>query len=108
MGEAETFDDYVRGRIGALTRTAYLLTGDHAHADDLVQTALAKCYLAWTRIEDPDAYVRRTMANTQRSWWRRRKFREVSVAHVPERPAAGDIAAQFVQRQLVLLAHQDV
>ena len=60
----------------ALLRTAYLLTGNMADAEDLVQAALAKTYLAWDRIEDRgavDGYVRRAMVNTHISWWRRRR-----------------------------------
>ena len=41
-----------RGR--SLLRTAYLLTGNLADAEDLVQSALAKTYQAWDRIEDRD------------------------------------------------------
>jgi RNA polymerase sigma-70 factor (sigma-E family) len=51
-----------------------LLTGNRSDAEDLLQTALAKTYLAWPRIRERhavDAYVRRTMVNTRTSWWRR-------------------------------------
>jgi hypothetical protein len=51
--EPEDFRRYVARRHLALLRTAYLLTGDHASAEDLVQTALARTWLAWGRIEDP-------------------------------------------------------
>ena len=70
------FSDYVAARSAALLRTAYLLTGNRADAEDLLQTTLAKTYLAWDRIRDRDAldgYVRRTMVNTQTSFWRRRR-----------------------------------
>lgn len=67
------FEAYVAARGDALHRTAYLLTHDHALAEDLVQTALAKAWTAWGRIEgEPDRYVRRVMVNTFASWWRRR------------------------------------
>ena len=68
------FRDYVAARSAALLRTAYLLTGNRSDAEDLLQTALAKTYLAWPRIRERhavDAYVRRTMVNTRTSWWRR-------------------------------------
>lgn len=68
------FRDYVAARSPALLRTAYLLTGNRSDAEDLLQTALAKTYLAWPRIRDRhavDAYVRRIMVNTRTSWWRR-------------------------------------
>jgi RNA polymerase sigma-70 factor (sigma-E family) len=77
------FRDYVAGRSAALLRTAYLMTGNRSDAEDLLQTALAKTYLAWPRIRERhavDAYVRRTMANTRTSWWRRDRH-VVSVSH---------------------------
>jgi RNA polymerase sigma-70 factor (sigma-E family) len=70
------FSDYVAARSPALLRTAYLLTGNRADAEDLLQTTLAKTYLAWDRIRDREAldgYVRRTMVNTQTSFWRRKR-----------------------------------
>ncbi|MFG2013190.1 SigE family RNA polymerase sigma factor [Micromonospora sp. NPDC048868] len=70
----KTFHEFVAHRSPALSRTAYLLTGDHHLAEDLLQSALAKTYQHWRRIRsgDPDAYVRRVMYHHQVSWWRRR------------------------------------
>jgi len=72
--DEEAFAAFVRARSGALLSTAWALTRDKQLAEDLVQTALARCYAAWPRIEsdDPEAYVRRTMLNAQRNVWRRR------------------------------------
>lgn len=84
---------YVAARSPALLRTAYLLTGNRADAEDLLQTALAKTYLAWDRIRERDAidaYVRRVMVNTQTSWWRRRKVDEYPTDDVPERAGSRD------------------
>ena len=56
------FAEFVQGRWPALYRTAYLLTGDRGEAEDLLQTALANTYVAWSRIRDrgaTEAYVRR-------------------------------------------------
>ena len=90
----EAFSAYVAARQHALVRTAFLLTGDHHSAEDLVQAALARTYLAWGRIRDGhaiDAYVRRTMINEHTSWWRRAwRHRERSTAELPEPPAAAD------------------
>ncbi len=90
----EEFRDYVAGRSAALLRTAYLLTGNHSDAEDLLQAALAKTYLAWPRIRDRhavDAYVRRTMVNTRTSWWRRdRHLTSVTHdEHLAAMPATG-------------------
>jgi RNA polymerase sigma-70 factor (sigma-E family) len=81
------FREYVAARGGALLRMAYLLTGNRSDAEDLLQAALAKTYLAWARINDRaalDGYVRRAMVNTQISWWRRRKIEEYPTDQVPE------------------------
>ena len=67
------FDDFVAARSTTLLRTAYLLTHDHALAEDLLQTALTKSWFAWGRISgNPEAYVRKVLVNTYSSWWRRR------------------------------------
>jgi RNA polymerase sigma-70 factor (sigma-E family) len=84
----ETFDAYVAARYAALTRTAFLLTGDHHAAEDLVQAALARAYLAWHRIRHEhatDAYVRRILVNEHNNLWRRAWRRlETSTAAPPE------------------------
>ena len=58
MAEIAEFDDFVVARSHALVRSAYLLVRDEGLAEDLVQTALAKAWFAWRRIDDPEAYVR--------------------------------------------------
>lgn len=93
----EDFRSYVAARSPALLRTAYMLSGNRADAEDLLQTALAKTYLAWDRIRDREAvdgYVRRVMVNTQTSWWRRRKVDEYATDTLPEhagRDATADL-----------------
>jgi RNA polymerase sigma-70 factor (sigma-E family) len=85
------FRDYVRSRGRALLHSAYLLTGNMADAEDLVQSALAKTYQAWDRIEDRaalDGYVRRAMVNTHISWWRQRKVDEFPTDDIPDQPVA--------------------
>jgi RNA polymerase sigma-70 factor (sigma-E family) len=73
---SQSFEDFVRGRTAALSRIAYLLTGDHHLAEDLVQQALLRVASRWSALVargDPDAYVRRVMYNQHVSWWRRRE-----------------------------------
>jgi DNA-directed RNA polymerase specialized sigma24 family protein len=53
------FEAFARAETDALLRSAFLLTGDRHHAEDLVQTALAQVATRWRKIEDPAAYVRR-------------------------------------------------
>jgi RNA polymerase sigma-70 factor (sigma-E family) len=86
---AESFDAFVLARSRKLRRTAYLLTQDHSLAEDLVQTALAKAWFAWSRIEggDPEPYVRKIMVNTYSTWWRRRWNGEQPTDELPEQAA---------------------
>jgi RNA polymerase sigma-70 factor (sigma-E family) len=72
VADQSEFDLFVVDRSPALLRSAYLLVQDEGLAEDLLQTALTKAWFAWTRIEDPEAYVRRIMVTTSASWWRRR------------------------------------
>jgi RNA polymerase sigma-70 factor (sigma-E family) len=82
---AVPFDEFVGARSRALLRTAYLLTHDHALAEDLLQTALAKAWFSWGRIEgDPEPYVRRILVNTYASWWRRKWNGEQPAETMPE------------------------
>lgn len=89
------FAEYVAHRHSRLCRMAYLLTRDWGTAEDLVQTALAKAWLAWRRVEgNPDPYVYRIIVNTHASWWRRRWRGEVPAGSVPERADPRDPAAE--------------
>ena len=75
-----------------LLRTAYLLTGDHGRAEDLLQTALVRTHRHWTgirRADAPEVYVRRVMVNLSNSRWRRRRVSEHVTGTVPDRP--GDL-----------------
>lgn len=82
------FSAYMAARQPALYRTAYLLAGDHASAEDLLQNAFAKLYLSWDNVRDRqalDGYVRRILVNENSSLWRRAwKRREHSTATMPE------------------------
>jgi hypothetical protein len=94
-GIDERFAAHVRERGDHHLRVAALLTGDWHAAEDLVQASLVKLYRAWPRLDtsaDPDAYLRRIMVNTHRSWWRARWRRETPVAVLPDRPSDEDIA----------------
>jgi RNA polymerase sigma-70 factor (ECF subfamily) len=82
------FEAYVVARTPALLRYAYVLTGDAARAEDLVQGSLASAYRHWRRIgADPDAYVRRSVLNAYLNQWRRVLRREFLVDRLPERSA---------------------
>ncbi|MFI1810944.1 SigE family RNA polymerase sigma factor [Streptomyces sp. NPDC020422] len=82
-----SFSSYVRARGPVLLRTARSLTANPSDAEDLLQTALAKTFVAWERIEDHralDGYVRRALLNTRTSQWRKRKVDEFACEELPE------------------------
>jgi RNA polymerase sigma-70 factor (sigma-E family) len=85
------FSELVATRSPALLRMAFLVVGDHQLAQDLLQEALVKTYVAWPRLRDvskAEAYVRRTMVTTAISWRRRRSFHERPVDDLPSNGGA--------------------
>lgn len=79
------FEEFVTARRDALLRTAYLLTGNHHDAEDLVQSALIKVVPKWGRIQDrPEAYIRRVLARESVNRRRARRWREVTTDVVSE------------------------
>jgi RNA polymerase sigma-70 factor (sigma-E family) len=100
----EGFTQFVEARQRALQRTAWLLTGDWALAEDLVQTALARSWPRWERIrrrDDPEVYVRRAMVNTWATWNRRRWRGERPSGTMPDSQAPGDLATEVAVRMAV-------
>ncbi len=84
----QSFEDFVRARSAMLSRVAYLLTGDHHLAEDLVQQTLLRVADRWPGLVargDPEAYVRRVLYHQHVSWWRRRESR-----HIPQEPSSID------------------
>ena len=74
-------------RGAALQRTAYLLTGDWAAAEDLLQNALLSTWSRWGSLREPaaaEAYVRRTMARSSVRRWRRKWTGERPTEVLPE------------------------
>jgi RNA polymerase sigma-70 factor (sigma-E family) len=100
----ERFTAFVRSRGAHHLRMATLLTGDPNAAEDLVQASLLKLYRAWPRIDtsvEPDAYLRRIIVNTRRSWWRARWRQEMPVPEVPEAAAGVDATERHAVGALV-------
>ena len=86
----EEFSAFVIGRRVGMLRSACLLTAGDPHlAEDLVQTALARIYVAWPKVarsDSPDAYARRILVNAYIDEVRRPRWRrEQSVAQPPDR-----------------------
>ena len=73
--DEQGFTEWAVGRQRQLLRSAYLLTGDLHRAEDLVQEALTKVALRWSRLAEgnPTAYALRIIARDNISWWRRRR-----------------------------------
>ncbi|MCW2884542.1 MAG: hypothetical protein QOE54_5684 [Streptosporangiaceae bacterium] len=89
------FSDFVGASRVSLLRTACMLTaGDRFLAEDVVQTALARVYVAWPRIRESSsavAYARRAIVSafldeTRRPWRRR----ESTTDELPEAAVSGD------------------
>ncbi|HEY3503814.1 MAG TPA: SigE family RNA polymerase sigma factor [Actinocatenispora sp.] len=104
MAELNGFGEFVAARSGTLMRLGYLLTGDHPHAEDLLQTALMHTAQRWRKITDPNAYAQRVMVNECTSWWRRRRIREHSTEHPPDRASGEDTANDVVRRDAFVRA----
>jgi RNA polymerase sigma-70 factor (sigma-E family) len=98
----DDFSEFAASRLGRLSRIAFLLTGDHHGAEDLVQSTLVKVAEHWSRVSrvgSPDAYARRILYHEHISVWRRTRM-ETS-AERPDEPCEGD-AAEAVVRRLML------
>src|SRR3954447_7004221 len=100
------FPAYVEARGQHLVRLAYLLTGDHQLAQDLVQGVLARTMLSWGRIstiDDVDGYLRGEVVKAPASWWRR-FGREHPVAS--STGVAGKLAGlPYVERAVLVLRY---
>jgi RNA polymerase sigma-70 factor (sigma-E family) len=104
------FREFVVQRGHALSRVAFLLTGDHQLAEDLVQIALARAAARWPRLVatgDPEPYVRRIMVNERTTWWRRRRYESVGRSDcvsltAGDHPTGADDTEQ-VDRRLALV-----
>lgn len=121
-GRDEGFTEFVLARRAVLHRTAYLLCGDSHRAEDVVQVALAKLYVAWPRVSRMDsveAYARRTVVNahldeTRRPWRRERPApddRLDTAVDATDRVVADDALFRALrglapgQRRVVVLRH---
>jgi RNA polymerase sigma-70 factor (ECF subfamily) len=108
----EVLDELVRERGPALLRYAYLLTGDAADAQELVQDALVSVLSRRARLREPAAvegYVRQTVLRTYVDGYRRRRqwLRVRHLVATPDTaagPADGVDARQDVVAALAGLA----
>ena len=94
------FDEYVAARGQQLVRLGYVLSRDHHSAEDLAQTALMHAYRHWRRVrrmDDPHAYVRRTLVNAHLSASRRSSTRETPVVTAQSGPSEPDPAIALAE-----------
>lgn len=124
MNRAErdaAFTEFAAARRTHLRRIAYALCGDWHRADDLVQTALVKLYVAWPRLQDPakgEAYARTILVRADIDESRRPWRRERSGLEGHDRAAEGGTSVEdrsevfdalqqlpLMQRKVVLLRH---
>ena len=106
MDEPDGFAEFVASRSRPLLRSAWLLTGDWALAEDLVQAALVATWLRWPRIvrrDAPELYVRRVLVSTYLSWNRRRWRGELPAAQLPDAPVGDDLMAAADLRECLRL-----
>lgn len=106
--ERPSFDAFVVARSASLQRAAWLLTGDHHQAQDLLQASLAAVWPRWSRVVrhggDGEAYVRKVLYTTYVSWWRRRSWHERPDGQGTDRPSGVDVAAQVADRTALTAA----
>ncbi|HWI04415.1 MAG TPA: sigma factor [Acidimicrobiales bacterium] len=103
MAEDEEFSRFMADRYGALVRTAFLLTADRGHAEDLAQASLIRTFQAWGRLHDTAAaetYTRTVMARLAIRWGRRRWRAEQATPHL-DRLAVIDAAGKVDDADLV-------
>lgn len=99
-----SFEDFVRRETAGLLRSAYLLTGSAAAAEDIVQETLTRLFPRWSRVQDahyPQAYVRRSLVNTFLNSRRSRSAQEIVVDDVGDRPSPVDLAQGVADSDLV-------
>ena len=85
--DEDDFRAFVAARSPSLLWFAHLLTGDRHAAEDIVQTALAKTALGWSRVrgkDNPEGYVRRAIVTTHLNAQRRRPWREQPRQFMPD------------------------
>ena len=100
------FECFVAAQWRPMLRAAWLLSGNWAAAEDLVQSALAQVWARWAQVssaDEPAAYVRRMLTHQYLGQQRRRSSAELPTDVVPESPAP-DAAAAIDQRLALVRA----
>jgi RNA polymerase sigma-70 factor (sigma-E family) len=80
------------------------MMGDHHLAEDVVQEALTKTYVAWPRIRDTskaEAYARRAVTTTAISWWRRKSSHERPDERLPDQVGRDEMAEDVTRHDWI-------
>jgi RNA polymerase sigma-70 factor, ECF subfamily len=113
------FEAFYDAAFGRLVGQLFLITGDLHDAEDVVQEALIRAAVRWSRLRDygaPEAWVRRVAMNLASDGFRRTRRRLAAASSLrpsPEPPTAleGLALAQalralpLAQRKVVVLHH---
>ena len=93
-GDADAFDQLVRGRIDAVYRVALAILGNGADARDATQDAFVSAWRNLPRLRDLerfDAWLHRITVNAAKMVLRRRRgVREIRLIDAAEPPAGSD------------------
>jgi RNA polymerase sigma-70 factor (sigma-E family) len=119
-----SYVEFVAASQDRLRRIAYAVCADDSRAEDVLQEALVKLYLAWPRVRSrgaEEAFARRVIVNAdlddrRRPWHRRRaRVDDEALAALPAAPRLGpddrlDLLAAVrrlpaMQRRTVVLRH---
>lgn len=101
MPTALPFEEFAASATPMLMRTAWLLTGERAAAEDLVQETLTRIFVRWgrrTRIDNPAGYARTVLVRLHVAGRRRRSSSEVVTADLPEAGSHDDRTATLAVR----------
>jgi RNA polymerase sigma-70 factor (sigma-E family) len=90
-----------------LVRLAYVMLGDRAAAEDVVQEAFGGLYRRWHDLSDKEralAYVRSSVLNGSRSTLRRRRVQRIEATHQPPAASAETAALTIEEHREVMRA----
>lgn len=96
----QTFADFIDAHARQLLGSAYLLTADATAAEDLLQDALERVFIHWSRVQDPLPYTRTVMARRLTDGWRatRRHPRHEPLELLHHDLAASDTSQEQAER----------
>jgi RNA polymerase sigma-70 factor (sigma-E family) len=100
---AGSFVQLYERRHDDMVRLAYLLTSSRETAQDLVQDAFVRVHRSWSRVKEPDAYLRRAVVNACNSYHRRQY---VARKFVADAPPAAELDADEMSDALQSLSHR--